>query len=1075
MDATGSPYEAQRLGAVQRYRILDTPPDGAFDRVTAIAARLFQVPIALVTIIDHDRIWFKSHHGLDIAQIDREPGLCDSAILQNDVYTITNAIEDPRALTNSLVRGRFGLRFYAAAPLKTQDGYNLGTLCVIDHQPRSITLDETQTLQDLAAIVMDEMEMRLSARQLVATTQTQRIAINDLYHHAPCGYHSLDQNGVFVEINATELGWLGYDYDEIVGKMRFSDVLTPEGQTTFAQTFPRFKRQGRVDNLEFQLVRADGSPLWVLINAIAEYDKQGNYVKSRSTVHNISDRKQTELALQQLNESLEATVTERTAQLTQRNHDLEDSNQALHVSNMRFRNAFDYAGIGMALVSLKGRWLEVNRSLCELTGYTETELLATSFQALTHPDDLAADLERVDQVLKDEIRHYHLEKRYRHRQGHWVWSLLSVSLVRSPNQDPLYFVAQIQDIHERKQTELALQKSQAMLLEAQAIGHLDSWEYDVATQTITWSAEKFRILGRDPTLGEPTFAELLRIHHPEDRELLHQAVSHTLATGEPYNLRLKCTRSDGSRGYIEDRGQAERNAQGEIVRLFGITQDITERVQAEQALQESKERYRSVVLALSEGIILVQADGKILTCNDSAARIIGVPNGRILGRSITMLKGKLIQPDGTICPVADYPPLITLRTGNPITKSILGLVKPDDTTWISVNTQPLIHAGDFQPYAVVVSFTDVTESRRSEVAALRRRAQQERLLSDIAQRIRQTLDLGAILNTTVTEVQHFLQTDWVIIYRLEPDGSGTIIAEAETAGLPSLLGRKIEQMWNITHATAYQEGSVQICADIHTAMQQGVETPCPLDHLTQARAKITVPIVQNQRLWGLLFAYHCQGPRYWEPAELDVLKRLATQLAIAIQQSQLYQHIQAVNHQLEHLATHDDLTQLANRRSFDTYLKSQWNCLARDQAPLSLILGDIDHFKHYNDTYGHPAGDACLQQVAQALGQVVQRPADLVARYGGEEFAIVLPATDMVGAEAIARAIQKTLRHLALFHGASPIGPHITLSLGIASLVPTLATAPQELIDQADAALYAAKNQGRDRYCIAPPPQQKDT
>ncbi|MEA5449716.1 GAF domain-containing protein, partial [Leptolyngbya sp. CCNP1308] len=108
--------DAERLAAVQRYQILDTPPDEALDRITAIAARLFQVPIALVTVVDHDRIWFKSRHGLAIEQIDREPGLCASAILQSEVYTIADALQDPRTLTNSLVRGEFGLRFYAAAP-----------------------------------------------------------------------------------------------------------------------------------------------------------------------------------------------------------------------------------------------------------------------------------------------------------------------------------------------------------------------------------------------------------------------------------------------------------------------------------------------------------------------------------------------------------------------------------------------------------------------------------------------------------------------------------------------------------------------------------------------------------------------------------------------------------------------------------------------------------------------------------------------------------------------------------------------------------------------------------------------
>ena len=156
--------EAERLAAVRRFRILDTPPDGAFDRITRLAARAFDVPIAIVSIVDHDRIWFKSRHGLEVEQVDREPGLCASAILHDRPWIVADAKLDPRALTNPLVRGELGLRFYAGVPLRTSDGHNLGTLCVIDTKPRKATEEELATLEDLAGIVVDELEVRLAAR-----------------------------------------------------------------------------------------------------------------------------------------------------------------------------------------------------------------------------------------------------------------------------------------------------------------------------------------------------------------------------------------------------------------------------------------------------------------------------------------------------------------------------------------------------------------------------------------------------------------------------------------------------------------------------------------------------------------------------------------------------------------------------------------------------------------------------------------------------------------------------------------------------------------------------------------------
>jgi two-component sensor histidine kinase len=156
--------EPQRMAAVKRYEILDTPADGSFDRVTALAARRFNVPISIISIVDHDRIWFKSHHGLaGVHQIDREPGLCASAILGDDPYLLPDAATDVRSLANPLVAGDFGLRFYAGVPLRTSDGFNLGTLCVIDKEPRPITTEQIEDLKDLAALVIDQLEFRLSA------------------------------------------------------------------------------------------------------------------------------------------------------------------------------------------------------------------------------------------------------------------------------------------------------------------------------------------------------------------------------------------------------------------------------------------------------------------------------------------------------------------------------------------------------------------------------------------------------------------------------------------------------------------------------------------------------------------------------------------------------------------------------------------------------------------------------------------------------------------------------------------------------------------------------------------------
>jgi GAF domain-containing protein len=157
--------ESKRVEQLKKYAILDTPPDGSFDKITSLASTIFKVPIAIISLVDTDRIWFKSHHGLPINQIDRSPGLCASAILSHDLYIVEDAKHDPRTLANPLVAGDFGLGFYAAVPLQTEENYNLGTLCIIDKKPRTFTDEEKQLLKQLGALVMEEMEMRLAFRQ----------------------------------------------------------------------------------------------------------------------------------------------------------------------------------------------------------------------------------------------------------------------------------------------------------------------------------------------------------------------------------------------------------------------------------------------------------------------------------------------------------------------------------------------------------------------------------------------------------------------------------------------------------------------------------------------------------------------------------------------------------------------------------------------------------------------------------------------------------------------------------------------------------------------------------------------
>lgn len=202
--------------------------------------------------------------------------------------------------------------------------------------------------------------------------------------------------------------------------------------------------------------------------------------------------------------------------------------------------------------------------------------------------------------------------------------------------------------------------------------------------------------------------------------------------------------------------------------------------------------------------------------------------------------------------------------------------------------------------------------------------------------------------------------------------------------------------------------------------------------------------------------YHCIAVKLGDGFAItvrDITTRKQTELAL-----------QQANRQLELLANLDSLTKVANRRCFDVRLKQEWQRLAQEQKPLSVILFDVDRFKLYNDHYGHLIGDDCLKQVAQAVQQEIDHSNHLLARYGGEEFIILLPNTHLEEAIQVTQQIQQAIYNLAITHIQSDVKNIVTVSLGIASTIPTLEQHPDTLVALADQRLYKAKQQGRDQY-----------
>ncbi|MEP6485719.1 diguanylate cyclase [Microcoleus vaginatus GB2-A3] len=406
---------------------------------------------------------------------------------------------------------------------------------------------------------------------------------------------------------------------------------------------------------------------------------------------------------------------------------------------------------------------------------------------------------------------------------------------------------------------------------------------------------------------------------------------------------------------------------------------------------------------------------------------------------------------------------------------------------------------------------------------LRQQALRQQLLGKMIEHIRSSIDPASILQSTVAEVRQFLQTDRVLIYRCQDwasqlDGEEQKGAIVAGDGLPEgyIENPNISAALAVSCFVLVESKSVQAIADVSTAPLAGSCKELLAD--CEIAAVISVPIWQSgdwemaketqeatvweveknqdvaenyiwqqasgkpqaegknlpdsiaengNSLWGMLTAYNCCGVREWQQWEIDFLQHLANQVAIAIEQSQLYRKLAIANQKLQQLATTDGLTGIANRRQFDRVLRLEWRRLAREGLPLSLIMLDIDFFKLYNEFYGHLGGDDCLRQVAGAIARGTNRAGDLTARYGGEEFALVLPNTSAQGANVVARKICDGIASLKLPHARSSIGPYVTLSCGIATAIPSAQESPNTLIRSADSALYQAKTEGKNRICHA--------
>jgi len=502
----------------------------------------------------------------------------------------------------------------------------------------------------------------------------------------------------------------------------------------------------------------------------------------------------------------------------------------------------------------------------------------------------------------------------------------------------------------------------------------------------------------------------------------------------------------------------------------------------EKQIRQTLSLLHTTLESTADGIIAVSPDGDAISFNQKFLEMWQLPTEFMLPgvqeKRLAILQEQLKDPEGFLTRVKEL-------YDNPEVESVEVLELKDGRIFERY-TQPQWLGENI--VGRVWCYRDITEAKLTE-RALQKQAVKERLILESLARIRSSLDLNAILQTTVDEVREFLEVDRAIVFRFFQDWRGVVAVESVRDKSFSILNEVIyDPCFGESYIIPYKKGRIMATEDVYNADI----TDCHLNLLStyQVKANLVVPILQGvncgelkeekldnsqaegmptvsspmPKLWGLLIAHHCCGARKWQQLEIDLLRQLATQVGIALYQSQLYEQLEKANQELQRLANLDGLTQVANRRRFDRFLLQECGRVGR--GPLSLILCDIDCFKAYNDTYGHQAGDVCLQRVAGAIRDAVDVPRGLVARYGGEELVVVLPNTELPRAVEVAEKIRKAVRRLGIVHVRSSASDRVTLSLGVATTSKKDCT-PEILISEADLALYEAKKGGRDRIVTA--------
>ena len=478
---------------------------------------------------------------------------------------------------------------YENLPLKTKDGRLI-----------QVEFISNVYLAGNEKVIQCNIRENTEHKRIVAALQANEKKYYDLINQSPDGYFIIELSGNILIVNNAMCKELEFSEEEFLS-MSIWDIIPEQYLDQYKERLTRILRGESLKEAAEYMVRGKtGRQHYVEVLSAPRY-AGGDIIGFQGVARDITARKRAE--------------------------------EALFESEQRFKSAFQYSAIGMALVSLEGKCLKVNSVLCSILGYSEDELLMKTFQEYTHPDDLDGDLDYLNQLLAGKIESYKMEKRYFHKNGKIIWGLLAVALAKDNTGAPLYLISQIEDITEHKLADAALRKSEDRF-RAWIENSSDLVTVVGADGTIQYASPSYGYqLGYKPE--DLTGVKVFDLIHSDDREHIMEIFGENIQKPDSAaNAEFRVRHHDGSWQVFDGVGKTYLDEHGQVVGLIS-SRNITERNRAEEALRASESKFRSYNEYAPLGVFVVDQYGRYIEVNAAANQMLGYTEFELLQLSIS--------------------------------------------------------------------------------------------------------------------------------------------------------------------------------------------------------------------------------------------------------------------------------------------------------------------------------------------------------------------------------------------------------------------------------------------------------